>query len=261
MMEALSFFEVFLKFHRMRISQNINMNITIDPKYQKLYNEVMKRPEWSTHPELRISSWLTWVSLIKSQHFYMNVAAQFLEFKFKLSESDLGERVEPYTDVEAVTFFFAERKASEKYKATSLISQASALSKFFKFALNRDLYVETPLLTCQLTSWQKEEDGPEQAPVFSPPELLRFYEDHTIGFHNAHVAPYAIVATHGCGRSAEVALLRFDGVVFTESPTPRFVITMPRLKNIGTTSGGGRKKGRYLFILLFQTFYYCACIR
>jgi hypothetical protein len=174
-----------------------------------------------------------------SQKQYMKTATEFLQFilDYPLSEFEASTLTDGRCR-QAVNFLKFKRGVTQ---ATPLLSGSTLQTKwshvllFFMTVYKIDLTKEVTVCQKLLNSWKAEDPDPTQAAVFSLEQLQSYYS-LPLALHSAHIAVYAVMATHGCERGCESKLLHYEDIQRLVNPTNEatsYQVTFNRQKQLG----------------------------
>jgi hypothetical protein len=206
---------------------------------------IESHPEWGhlIAYGLGSSSWIGYLNGIESKKQYMKVVSEYLTHHAhqRLSNPTIRD-TDTVIDFFNIQYSLEQPDGTKRYKASTLQTHLSILNKYWCFAWARDLPTEVPLLQHMLKQWCHKMADPTQAEAFTAEELASYY-NRIPDVHTAHIAAYAVIASHGCERGVEAKSLCFEDVTELTDASGKqiFQIKFNRAKQLGATSG---KKGK-----------------
>ena len=205
---------------------------------------ILEKAEWARHIELTSIGFLRYLINVKTRTNYLTIVAQYLDFhENRVATNTEFEEGAGFLDSMETVYDFIVFQCNEnvvnkngieekKFAPSTIAVHLSCLSQFFTYARGIDLSTKCAIVYSHVKSLNKKNKVPiTQANVFTVDNMMQYYS-RRIDTDTAHIAPYAIIAIHGCARSCEMEQLIFENVrFFTALNGPAVEIDLPREKD------------------------------
>ena len=207
---------------------------------------IRDRPSWAKHAELTNRSWLRYLVDLSSKMSYVAVAGQYLDHHDNCvaENPQFVDGVGLLDPLETVITFFeirneeselrgTERLVVKKYAHSTMVTHVSYISQFFLCARGIRLSEKCTALFNRVHAWTRNNLVPKtRAFTFTSEQLTEYYH-RPVGYHTAHIAPYAAIAVHGCSRGCEIKSLTFEQVKIFTGPAGDEIVEVKMIRAKG----------------------------